>query len=192
MFLYLYFYTFHCLVLDMHDVFPYLYTQCWCLSLLVEILLLDSHTLSHAMSVLPVALVPLLCSGWVLAALPPLLLVETSLWAVHHPTLSPSTHCVYPMLDSTPVGLLLGVTLGQTLLWWIFQVCSSVHCTPLSATTDFKLQSTYLQSNIHSIPGSWIAGREPVTLVVPFTYPECMSVCLFKLSQQLCIYIPQH
>jgi len=111
-----------CLILAMH-VFPYM--QYWCLLLLVEIQHLDSHTLWHVMSVLPVeSLVTSLCSGWVLAALPPLLLVETSLWAVPHPTLSSSTHCVSPMLDSTPARLLLEVTLGQPQSWWrIFQVC---------------------------------------------------------------------
>ena len=88
------------------------YSQWWCLSLLVEIPLLDSHTLWPVMSMLPVeSLVPPLCSGWVLAALHPFLLVETSLWAVHHPTLSPSAHCVSPTLDDTLAGLLLVMTL---------------------------------------------------------------------------------
>ena len=123
----------------------YLPVQYWCLSLLVEIQHLDSHTLWHVMSVLPVlSLVPPLCSGWDLAALVLSLLVETSLWGLHHPTLSSSTHCGSPMLDSTPARLLLEVTLGQLQLWWIFQVCNWPHCTSLSLIGYFR----------HSIPAS--------------------------------------
>ena len=94
------------------------------------------------MSVLPVeSLVLLLCSGWDLAALLPLLLVETSQWAVHHPTPSPSTHCASPMVDSTPAGLLLEVTMGQLQSWWIFQVGNWAHCTSLSLISCFKIWS---------------------------------------------------
>ena len=108
----------------------YLPVQYWYLSLLVEIQLLDSHTLWPVMSVLPVvSLVPPLCSGWDLAALVLSLLVETSLWAVHHPTLSPSTHYVHLMLDSTPAMLLLEVTVGQPQSWWTFQVGNWTHYT---------------------------------------------------------------
>ena len=89
--------------------------HCTCQSLWDKIQHLDSSTFWHVMSVLPVeSLVLPLCSGWVLVAPPPSLLVETSLWGVHHPTSSPSTHYASPMLDSTPVRP--GFKMSQTLL----------------------------------------------------------------------------
>ena len=117
--------------------------QFWYLSLLVEIQHLDSHTLWPVMSMLPVvSLVLPLCSGCDLATLPPSLLVETSLWGLHHPTLSPSTHCASPTLDSIPARLLLEVTLGQPQSWWrIFQVGNWAHCTSLSLIGCFKIWS---------------------------------------------------
>ena len=50
-----------------------------------------------------------LYSGGGRVALIPLLLVETSLWTVHHPTPSPSTHYASLMMDSTPARPLLGI-----------------------------------------------------------------------------------
>jgi len=57
--------------------------------------------------------------------LTPLLLVETSLWAVHHPTPSPSTHCDSPMMDSTPARLLFGILQPHHQLHSLWQVIDS-------------------------------------------------------------------
>ena len=73
---------------------------------------LDSPTLSSVM-LLPrkVSLGSPLCSGWGQVARTPLLQVETSLWILHHPTPSPSTHCASPKMDSTPARPLSGLLL---------------------------------------------------------------------------------
>ena len=157
-------------------MFLYLSVQCWSLSLLVEIQHLDSHTLWHVMSVLPVALASLLWNGWDLAALLPLLLVETLLWAVCHPIPSSSTHYASPMLDSTPVVLLLERTLEQTCLWWIFQVCNWAHYTTLQS--NYKIMHLFSLS----IPGSWHTGREYYYCHAPVSYIGIvMSVCVFEV-----------
>ena len=118
-----YLYAYNCYIQITQTHYCGLNLQYWCLSLLVEIQLLDINTHWHVMSVLPVeSLVPPVCSGWDLVALPLLLLVETLLWAVHHPTLSPSTHCASPILDGTLAKLLLVLTLEQPHSWWTLQV----------------------------------------------------------------------
>jgi len=40
-----------------------------------------------------------------------LLQVEISLWVIHHPTTSPSTHCASPKMDGTPARPLSGLLL---------------------------------------------------------------------------------
>ena len=116
--------------------------HCTCQSLWNKILLLDSHTLWHVMSVLPVeSLVLPLCSGWGQAVLPPLLLVETSLWAVHHPTPSPSTHYTSLMLDSTPARPLLEVTTGQPQSWW--KVCIFGRAWASPTLVNWTMQFSY-------------------------------------------------
>ena len=54
-----------------------------------------------------------------------LLLVETSLWAVHHPITSPSTHYDSPIMDSTPAWPLLGILLAHHQLRLRLQVIDS-------------------------------------------------------------------
>ena len=51
-----------------------------------------------------------------------LLLVEASLWAVHHLTPSPSTHYGSPMMDSTPARPLFGLLLAHHQLHSLLQV----------------------------------------------------------------------